>query len=88
MKQVGPEPKSYLCETTTEKTFRLKKKHIQTTVLPDCNKACLKQKNAVQTAPKRVNWAQEAYITAYFAATQGMDLLVSEAEQPDEAIPA
>ena len=54
---------------------------------------CLKQKTEAQTAPKRVNWAQEAYITAdaetaYFAATQGIDLSVSEAEQPDAAVAA
>ena len=93
MKQVGPEPRSYLCETNRGKTFRHNRKHIQTTGLPDCNKTCLKQKTEAQTAPKRVNWAQEAYITAdaetaYFAAKQGIDLSVSEAEQPDAAVPA
>ena len=74
VKQVGPEPRSYLCETNRGKTFRHNRKHIQTTGLPDCNKTCLKQKTETQTAPKRVNWAQEAYNTAdaetaYFVAT-------------------
>ena len=93
VKQVGPEPRSYLCETPTGKTFRRNRKHIQSTGMPNCNKTCLKQKTEAQTAPKRVNWAQEAYITAdaetaYFAATQGIDLSVSEAEQPDAAVAA
>ena len=88
MKQVGPEPRSYLCETNTGKTFRRNRKHIQATGMPDkqdCNKSCFKQKNTAQKTPKRVNWAEEAYITAdaetaYFAATQGIDFLLTEPE--------
>ena len=45
--QVGSEPRSYLCETITGKTFRSNMKHIQTTGLPDCNKTCLKQKTHI-----------------------------------------
>ena len=62
--------------------------------MPDkqnCNKSCFKQKNAAQKTPKRVNWAEEAYITAdaetaYFAATQGIDFLLTEPEQPEAAV--
>ena len=57
----------------------------------DCNKSCFKQKNTTQKTPKRVNWAEEAYITvdaetAYFAATQGIDFLLTEPEQPEAAV--
>ena len=94
VKQVGPEPRSYLCETNTGKTFRCNRKHIQATGMPDkqdCNKSCFKQKNTAQKTPKRVNWAEEAYITAdaetaYFAATQGIDFLLTEQEQPEAAV--
>ena len=94
VKQVGPEPRSYLCETNTGKTFRRNRKHIQGTGMPDkqdCNKSCFKQKNTAQKTPKRVHWAEEAYITAdaetaYFAATQGIDFLLTEPEQPEAAV--
>ena len=57
----------------------------------DCNKSCFKQKNTAQKTPKRVHWAEEAYITAdaetaYFAATQGIDFLLTEPEQPEAAV--
>ena len=94
VKQVGPEPRSYLCETNTGKTFRRNRKHIQATGMPDkqdCNKSCFKQKNTAQKTPKRVKWAEEAYITAdaetaYFAATQGIDFLLTEPEQSEAAV--
>ena len=94
VKQVGPEPRSYLCETNTGKIFRRNRKHIQGTGMQDkqdCNKSCFKQKNTAQKTPKRVHWAEEAYITAdaetgYFAATQGIDFLLTEPEQPEAAV--
>ena len=67
----------------TENTF--KQQECQTN--KTANKSCFKQKNTAQKTPKRVNWAEEAYITAdaetaYFAATQGIDFLLTEPEQP------
>ncbi|MCG8623128.1 MAG: hypothetical protein MJE68_14180, partial [Proteobacteria bacterium] len=90
VKQVGPEPRSYLCETKTGKTFRRNRKHIQVTGMPDTpdlHKSCLKQTDATPKSPKAVNWSEEAYITtdaetAYIAATQGLELMLLTEPQP------
>ena len=92
VKQVGPEPRSYICTTATGQTFRRNRKHIQATGMPDAtdpHKSCLKQTYATPKPPKAVKWSEEMKITtdaetAYFAATQGFHLML---EDPKPVIP-
>ena len=51
LKQVGPEPRSYICETPAGTTFRCNRKHIQATGMPDkqeSHKSCLKRMETTQ----------------------------------------
>ena len=89
--QVGPEPRSYICETPAGTTFRRNRKHIQATGMPDkqeSHKSCLKRMETTQRTAKEVTWSPEAHITtdaetAYFAATQGLQMLGTEPAQPE-----
>ena len=94
VKQVGPEPEVTCVRLTQEK-------HLGTTENTFKQQECQTSKTATNPASNRriqhrrhqktVHWAEEAYITAdaetaYFAATQGIDFLLEEPEQPEAAV--
>ena len=59
----------------------------------DSHQSCLKQTNATPKPPKAVKWSEEMQITtdaetAYFAATQGFHLMLTEEPKPVIPIPA
>ena len=96
VKQVGPEPMSYICESPTGTTFRHNRKHIQATGMPDkqeSHKSCLKRVETIQGTAKEVTRSPEAHITAdadtaYFAETQGLKMLGTEPAQPEAVVRA
>ena len=93
--QVGPESRSYLCQTVTGKVFSRNRKHNCQIRLPDTQpepvtqKSCMKQKTT-GLRQKRVTGADYVHITtdvetAYLAATQGIQSPCTE--QPPMTTP-
>ena len=59
IKQVGPEPRSYLCATLARKVFRRNRKHIQPTGMPNTS---TNEQRKLQTPRKCVQWSNRVEI--------------------------